>query len=243
MNQLRKSDQSNQNSGAPQKHLINKYLRGISILLEDREIIIIDKPAGLLTMGNDREREQTAYYILTNYVRQGNPKSPNRLFIVHRIDRDTSGVLLFAKSEKSKRFLQDNWQQFTKKYYAVVSGKMTEREGVIESYLAENNVYRVYSVKKPELGKYSKTGFRVIKENRYFSLVEIELFTGTKHQIRVQFAERGNPVAGDRIYGHESKKMKRMTLHAASLSFVHPVSGELISVNTQIPSYFNEMVR
>jgi len=215
----------------------------LTILHEDRDIIVIDKPAGLLTMATEREREKTAYFMLTDYVRKGNPKSPNRIFIVHRLDRETSGIVIFAKTEPAKRFLQDNWHDFSKKYVAVVRGSLKEKEGIIESYLAENKAFRVYSVSNPAKGKNSKTGFRVLRENGKFSLVEIDLFTGTKNQIRVHFSEKGHPVAGDQTYGTAEKGFKRMALHSTQISFVHPFSKAEILIKTEIPSWFLELTR
>jgi tRNA pseudouridine32 synthase/23S rRNA pseudouridine746 synthase/23S rRNA pseudouridine1911/1915/1917 synthase len=230
----------NQQHGKPStKH----QPKGLTILYEDQDIIAVNKINGLLTMGTEREKEQTAYFLLTNYVRKGNPKSPNRIFIVHRLDRDTSGVLVFAKTEPAKRFLQDNWHDFTKTYFAVVHGSLPEKEGIIESYLAENSINRMFSVKKPELGKYSKTGYKVVKENSRFSLVEIHLFTGTKNQIRVHFSEKGYPLAGDKMYGIPDKGVKRLALHSKSLSIIHPYKKTPLSFETDVPTYFYELVK
>jgi tRNA pseudouridine32 synthase/23S rRNA pseudouridine746 synthase/23S rRNA pseudouridine1911/1915/1917 synthase len=217
--------------------------RELEILHEDRDIIVINKPAGLLTMATERERENTAYFLLTDYVRKGNPKSNNRIFIVHRLDRETSGILIFAKTEQAKHFLQENWQNFSKKYAAVVHGRLNEKEGIIESYLTENQNYRVYSVNNATKGKYSKTGYRVLKENEKFSLLEIDLFTGTKNQIRVHFSENGHPVAGDKTYGTAEKGIKRLALHSMFISFIHPYSKKEMTFKTGIPHYFHELVR
>jgi tRNA pseudouridine32 synthase/23S rRNA pseudouridine746 synthase/23S rRNA pseudouridine1911/1915/1917 synthase len=217
--------------------------KGLTILHEDQDIIVVNKINGLLTMGTEREKENTAYYHLTDYVRKGNPRSRNRVFIVHRLDRDTSGVLVFAKSEPVKRFLQDNWKEFTKVYVAVVHGQLTEKEGVITSYLVENSINRMYSVNNPEKGKFSKTGYKVLKENARFSLLEINLFTGTKNQIRVHFSEKGHSVAGDKIYGEFEKGIKRLALHSKSLSIIHPFTKKPLTFETEIPAYFFELVK
>lgn len=217
--------------------------KGLTILHEDQDIIVVDKINGLLTMGTEREKEKTAYFLLTDYVRKGNPRSRDRVFIVHRLDRDTSGVLVFAKSEQAKRFLQDNWKDFTKKYYAVVHGQLKEKEGIITSYLVENSVFRMYSVKNPEKGKYSKTGYKVLQENANFSLLEIDLFTGTKNQIRVHFSENGNPVAGDKIYGTHEKGIKRLALHSASLTLIHPYTNKNMTFQTSVPPYFYQLIK
>ena len=217
--------------------------KGLTILYEDPDIIVVDKINGLLTMGTEREKENTAYYHLTNYVRKGNPRSRNRIFIVHRLDRDTSGVLVFAKSEPVKRFLQDNWKDFSKKYAAVLHGQMLEKEGIITSYLVENSANRMYSVNNPEKGKFSKTGYKVVKENAKFSLLEIHLFTGTKNQIRVHFSEKGHPVAGDKIYGVTEKGIKRLALHSVSLTLIHPFSKKTMIFESVVPPYFYELVK
>ena len=154
--------------------------RGLSILYEDRDILVVNKVSGLLTVSTAKVKENTAYYLLNNYVRKGNQKSRNRIFIVHRLDRDTSGVLVFAKSEKAKRYLQDEWHEFRKTYYAVVKGTLREKEGVIASYIAENSVHKMYSVSDPNKGKYARTGYKVLKESKQYSLLEIDLITGKK---------------------------------------------------------------
>lgn len=216
--------------------------KGLTILYEDRDIIVIDKEPGLLTISTANEKEKTAYFLLNEYVRKGNYKSKNRVFIVHRLDRDTSGVLVFAKNEEVKRFLQDNWKEFSKNYYAVINGHLPQAEGLITSYLAENKVNRMYSVRDPEMGKLSETGFKVIDESRYFSLLEIYLYTGTKNQIRVQFSELGNPVVGDKAYGKDNKGIKRLALHSASLTISHPFTKKLMTFEANMPSYFNYLL-
>jgi tRNA pseudouridine32 synthase/23S rRNA pseudouridine746 synthase/23S rRNA pseudouridine1911/1915/1917 synthase len=224
-------------------HLVKHQPKGLTILYEDIDIIVVNKINGLLTMGTEREKENTAYFLLTDYIRKGNPRSRNRIFIVHRLDRDTSGVLVFAKSEPVKRFLQDNWKEFSKKYVAVVHGQLSEKEGIITSYLVENSINRMYSVSNPEKGKFSKTGFKVLKENSNFSLLEIDLFTGTKNQIRVHFSEKGHPVAGDKIYGIPEKGIKRLALHSASLTLIHPYTKKILTFETDVPTYFYELVK
>jgi tRNA pseudouridine32 synthase/23S rRNA pseudouridine746 synthase/23S rRNA pseudouridine1911/1915/1917 synthase len=151
--------------------------------------------------------------------------------------------LVFAKSEPVKRFLQDNWKDFSKKYAAVLHGQMLEKEGIITSYLVENSANRMYSVNNPEKGKFSKTGYKVVKENAKFSLLEIHLFTGTKNQIRVHFSEKGHPVAGDKIYGVTEKGIKRLALHSVSLTLIHPFSKKTMIFESVVPPYFYELVK
>ncbi|MCK5197392.1 MAG: RluA family pseudouridine synthase [Spirochaetales bacterium] len=217
--------------------------KGLSVLYEDYDILVVDKRSGLLTMSTDRVKENTAYFLLTDYVRKGNSKSKNRIFIVHRLDRETSGVLVFAKTESAKRYLQDGWSKFSKKYYAVVHGHLPEKEGLITSYLTENSIHRMYSVSDPKDGKLSKTQYKVIKESKYYSLLEIELLTGRKNQIRVHLAEKGCPVAGDKIYGEKGRGIKRLTLHAASVTITHPHTKEKMTFKTEVPVYFESLVK
>jgi len=217
--------------------------KGLSILYEDRDIIVVDKISGLLTMGTEREKENTAYFLLNEYVKKGNERSKNRVFIVHRLDRDASGILVFAKNEYSKRFLQDNWQDFQKKYVTVVQGIMQVKEGEFFSYLYENKIYRVCSVSDPAKGKYSVTGYHVMKESDQYSLLEINLLTGRKHQIRVHLAEMGHPIVGDKLYGKAEKGIKRLALHSYSLTIIHPETNKEMCFKTDIPLYFKTLLR
>lgn len=215
--------------------------RGLSILYEDRDILVVDKTNGLLTVSNDKVREHTAYYLLNTYVRKGNSKSRSRVFIVHRLDRDTSGVIVFAKNEQAKRYLQAEWHGFKKVYYAVVHGSLPEKEGIMMSYLAENRAHKMYSVRDPKKGKLARTGYRVVRESKNYSLLEIDLLTGRKNQIRVHLAERGFPVAGDRKYGRLEKGAKRLALHAASLTIRHPHTKEGMVFSARIPAYIESL--
>ena len=194
-------------------------------------------------MGTDRTKEQTAYYLLTTYVRKGNPKSRHRIFIVHRLDKETSGVIVFAKTLDAKRFLQAEWQGFRKTYIAVVHGRLPEREGVLASYLAESSARRVYSVRDPAKGKLARTGYRVLRTSRRYSLLEIDLLTGRKNQIRVQLADQGCPVVGDKKYGEKTKGSRRLALHAAGITLLHPHSRDELTFKTPPPAYFGALLR
>ena len=184
----------------------------------------------------------TAYYKLTDYVRKGNSKSRNRIFIVHRLDQSTSGVLVFAKNEEAKFRLQSQWKDTEKKYVAVVYGQLAKKEDVISSYLAENKAYVVYSTKDTAKGKLAHTAYKVLKESRQFSLLEINLLTGRKNQIRVHLADKGHPVVGDGKYGKSKDGFRRLALHAKSISFNHPVNGRRMTFDARVPNYFNELV-
>ncbi len=216
--------------------------RGLTVLYEDHDILVVDKMPGLLTVSSEKVKENTAYYLLNEYVRKGNQKSKNRVFIVHRLDRDTSGVIIFAKNETAKHYLQKEWHQFQKKYYAVVHGTLTEKESIITSYLAENSAHKMYSEADPTKGKLSRTGYKVLAESKEYSLLEIDLLTGRKNQIRVHLSEKGCPVAGDKKYGQKQKRVKRLSLHAASVAITHPHSKKKMIFETALPPYFESLM-
>ena len=217
--------------------------KGLSILYEDRDILVVDKISGLLTIGTDRIKDKTAHFLLNNYVRKGVDKSKNRVYIVHRLDRDTSGILVFAKSETAKSFLQSEWQKFSKKYYAVILGNLEEKEGIISSYLVENKMHKMYSTKDTKKGKLAKTGYKVLKESLKYSFLEIDLLTGRRNQIRVHFADKGCPVAGDSMYGIKERHIKRLTLHAASITILHPHTKEKMTFEAKVPVYFKSLIK
>lgn len=215
--------------------------KGVTLLYEDADIIVVDKPDGLLTMGTERDKSRTVHSILNDYVRKGNPKSRNRVYIVHRLDRDTSGILLFAKNERAKQFLQADWDNTTKTYLTIVSGSISPPQGIISSYLAENAAFTVYSTPDPTRGKLSRTAYTLLKELKGLSLLRIDLLTGRKHQIRVHLAEKGHPVLGDRRYGRGQAASARLALHACSIAFTHPASGARLSFETRIPPLFTSL--
>jgi tRNA pseudouridine32 synthase/23S rRNA pseudouridine746 synthase/23S rRNA pseudouridine1911/1915/1917 synthase len=216
--------------------------RGLTILYEDRDLLVVDKPSGLLTIGTEREKERTAYFALTEYVRKGAARSRNRIFIVHRLDRETSGVLVFAKTVEAKVSLQSRWDETKKRYLAVVHGKCEKRSETITTYLAENSAHGVYSTADPRKGKLAHTAYTVLKETKDFTLLDVELLTGRKHQIRVHLADRGHPVVGDKRYGRADRAHGRLALHARSLAFRHPVSGKELTFGAKAPAYFRELV-
>jgi tRNA pseudouridine32 synthase/23S rRNA pseudouridine746 synthase/23S rRNA pseudouridine1911/1915/1917 synthase len=215
---------------------------GLVILYEDRDILVVDKPAGLLTMGTDAEKTRTAYFFLTDYVRKGYSKSRERIFIVHRLDRETSGIVIFAKNIESKVQLQDHWKDTEKKYLAVVHGQCAKTSGTITTYLAENRAHIVYSTSDRTQGKLSTTGYRVRRQTKDFALLELDLVTGRKHQIRVHLAGIGHAVVGDQKYGKRDRGHTRLALHASSISFKHPFLGQQLTFESPVPAYFNQLV-
>ena len=216
--------------------------RGLEILYEDKDILVVDKPAGLLTVRTETDKIRTAHHILTDYTRKGCTKSRNRIFTVHRLDQWTSGVLVFAKSEQVKLLLQAQWKGTEKKYIAVVHGQLAQKEGIISSYLAENKAFVVYSTIDTTKGKLAQTAYKVLKETRQFSLLEIILLTGRKNQIRVHLADKGHPIVSDRKYGKTEDGYKRLALHAKSISFKHPSTGQQMTFESRLPGYFNRVM-
>jgi len=228
--------------GRPSRPSTKPLPKGLVIIHEDSDILVVDKPPGLLTMGTETEKSRTAYFILTDYVRKGCAKSKKRIFIVHRLDRDTSGILVFAKSEEAKLRLQSQWEETKKKYLAVVHGKCEKSSETITTHLVENKAHRVYSTTDPTKGKLAHTAYKVLKETKDFALLEVDLLTGRKHQIRVHLADIGHPVVGDQKYGKENEAHRRLALHARSISFQHPFSGKWVFFETRVPGYFNKLV-
>ncbi|MCI0522026.1 MAG: RluA family pseudouridine synthase [Bacteroidales bacterium] len=215
--------------------------RNMSILYEDDHLIVIDKHAGLLTIATDKEKDRTAYTMLSSHVKLQNPA--NRIFIVHRLDRDTSGVMMFAKSEKVQSLMQSEWKDRVKErtYIAVVEGKVEEPEGRISSYIYESKSLVMHSVQNPEKGDLAVTRFRTIKSNKDYSLLEVTLETGKKNQIRIHMQEIGHPVAGDRKYGASGNPIGRLGLHASVLAFVHPVTGKDMHFELKAPAKFRRL--
>ncbi|MDB4500747.1 RluA family pseudouridine synthase [Akkermansiaceae bacterium] len=214
---------------------------GLEIIHEDRDIIIVNKAAGLLTMGTGRDGGRTAHAALDDYVKKGNYKSRERIYIVHRLDRDTSGLLVFARSEDAKYALQDNWQEAKKTYLAFVEGHPEPAEGTIETYLVENDARRVYSTKDQKEGRLSTTKYKVVKKVGKRALLEITLLTGRKNQIRVHLADKGWPIVGDSKYGLKIRDNKRLALHSHKLSFNHPYSGKPVTFTSPPPPTFHKM--
>jgi RluA family pseudouridine synthase len=215
---------------------------GLMILYEDRDILVVDKPAGLLTIGTENDKSHTAYFILTDYVRKGCERSKNRVFIVHRLDRETSGVLVFAKSEVAKLRLQGEWAETEKRYLAVVHGRCQKSAETISTYLAENKAHVMYSTSDPAKGKLSHTAYRVLKQSKDFALLEVNLLTGRKNQIRVHLAGVGHPIVGDRKYGGAAQPHADLALHARSISFKHPSHGQRLVFTAKVPAYFFKLV-
>ena len=219
------------------------YHRRLKLVYEDDDIIVVNKGYGLLSMGTDKIKEGTAYSILREYVKWSDPR--NKLFIVHRLDRDTSGLMMFAKNEEAKNTMQHNWNNMVlnRKYLAVVEGTPDQTEGVIKSYLAENAEHEVYSTPDPKLGQLAVTRYKTLASKNGYTMLEVELDTGRKNQIRVHMKEMGHPITGDRRYGAKSSPIHRLALHAQTLRFAHPVTRKEMNFETPVPAGFTKMVK
>jgi 23S rRNA pseudouridine1911/1915/1917 synthase len=220
-----------------------KLAGGIRIRHEDADIIVIDKPAGLLSIASPSEEEKTAYAFLTNHVRQGNPRGRERVWVVHRLDRETSGVMVFAKNETAKIALQEGWDTVEKKYLAAVEGAPSIDAGTFDSHLDESNPLKVYVAngEGPET-RHAITHYRVTKKGKTTTLVELTLETGRRHQIRVQLAAAGCPIVGDKKYGAQTNPIKRIALHATSLRFLHPVTRQEMRFDSPLPGDLGTLV-
>ena len=213
-----------------------KHDKQLDIVFEDKNIIVLNKPAGLLTISSPKEKEKTLYHMVLEYVKQGN--KTNKIFVIHRLDRDTSGIVMFAKNEKVKTSYQTNWNEIvkTRKYAAIVEGILEKKEATLKSYLEENEEGYVYPSKN---GKLAITHYQVKKEKKNYSLLDIDIKTGRKNQIRVQWKEIGHPIVGDKKYG---KKADRMYLAAYELSLINPVTHKLDMYKVNIPRKFDKFL-
>ncbi len=209
----------------------------LNILYEDKYIIVVDKPNNLLTISDGSEKNNL-YKEVSVYVKKQHKS--NKVFIVHRLDKDTSGIVIFAKNYEVKEKLQANWNETVRKYYALVYGKVN-KNGMVKSWLKETKTLYTYSSFKKNDGKFASTEYKVIKTNNKYSLLEINLKTGRKNQIRVHMALIKHPIVGDKKYGINSNPFNRMCLHAFYIKFRHPITKEIIELITPTPSFVETM--
>ncbi len=226
------------------KQRVDNNVNGFEILFEDEDIIVITKPVGLLSIATDKEKERTAYNILKDHVKGQDEK--NKIFIVHRLDKGTSGVMVFAKNPKAQHVLQTEWKKRVQErtYVAVVEGRVKDDSDTIVSYLKENKAYVTYSVSENDKeGKKAVTHYKVLKRNKKYSLVELKLGTGRKNQIRCHMKELGYSIVGDKKYGAQTNPINRLGLHALSLIFKHPITDKIMRFDTRIPNKFTTLVK
>ncbi|GHU62179.1 hypothetical protein FACS189445_4940 [Spirochaetia bacterium] len=212
--------------------------QGLLLLSEDRDILVVDKPAGLLSIAAGSKGEKTAYWILAEYLRKKGEK--RRPAVVHRLDRETSGVMLFAKSDAVKRKLMEHWDEtvLERRYLALAEGEFTETGGVIDAPLGEDHRGRVVVVSAsglPAAGQRAVTHWKLLQSNRHLSLLSLELETGRRNQIRAHLAHLGHPVAGDKKYGAKTDPLHRLCLHAERILFRHPHDGRVLEFEVKAP--------
>ena len=215
----------------------------IEVIYEDKDIIVVDKPSGILTISTEKEKNLTIYHLVMNYLKSKNKN--NKVFIIHRLDKDTSGILIFAKSEKIKNLFQNKWNDIIKerRYYAIVLNKLKDKQGVIKSYLKENKNHIVYSTNDKVNGKLAITEYKVIKEIEKYALLDINIKTGRKNQIRVHLSDLSSPIIGDKKYGCENKLIKRLALHAYKLKLIDPRNGKIIQFTSDLPLEMKKIVK
>ena len=212
----------------------------LGVVYEDPYLLVIDKRAGLLSMSNNT-RQQTAQIVLNRYLEKGGSRCTSHL--VHRLDRDTSGLMIYAKDTLTQRRLIEEWQQLVtdRRYVALVSGEMQQEKGIIRSWLTEDKRFITHSSPVDNGGKYAVTHYRVLRKQNGYSLVELELETGRKNQIRVHLSDMGHPIVGDIKYGSNDESLRRLGLHAYILAFRHPVNGKYLRFETPIPDSFEKV--
>jgi len=209
----------------------------LNIIYEDKDIIVIDKKPHLLTISTDNEKEKTLFHQVMLYLKKKNKN--NKVFIVHRLDKDTSGLIVFAKSENVKRKLQNNWEDSKRGYVAVVNGNVSKAKGTIKSYLMETKTLLVYSTNDSKNGKLAITNYEKIMANKLYTMLKIDIKTGRKNQIRVHLNDIGYQIVGDKKYGDIKRDpLRRLCLHANYLEFMHPVTGKRVRFETKIPNEF-----
>lgn len=216
---------------------------GVKIIFEDDDIIVINKRSGLLSIGSEKEKRQTAYRIITHHIQQENPVA--RLFVIHRLDREASGLMVFAKNKQAQVDLKDSWQEtFSKNLYlAVAEGTIEEDEATITSFLNESKALIVYSGNNPKLGKKATTNYSVVKKNEFFTLLEATLETERKNQLRVHLKSIGHPIIGDKKYDAKKNPLNRTAVHLRKINFIHPASNKKMEFETKVPEDFLMLFR
>jgi 23S rRNA pseudouridine1911/1915/1917 synthase len=213
------------------------------LLYEDEHIIVVNKPAKLLSVANEKEKNRTAYHMVTDYVK--NQHIDNRIFVIHRLDRDTSGVLMFAKDVQTKELFQSRWNQIVTRrgYQAVVEGVPRRANDTIKTHLVETKTHMIFSGEPGRNAQEAITNYKMVKAGNGYALLDISIDTGRKNQIRVHMSEMGNPIAGDKQYGAGTNPIGRLCLHANELSFIHPITGKPTTFIAKMPRDFNRVFR
>ena len=218
-----------------------KSKKKLDIIYEDKELIVVNKETKKLCVSTDKIKTNTLYSEVSSYVKKQNPK--NKIFIVHRLDRDTSGLVIFAKNEILKKKLQDNWDKLakTREYIAIVDKIPKKKKDTLKDYLKESKTLQVYVTDDKKDGKLAITDYEVIKTNKVYSMLKINIHTGRKNQIRVQLSNIGNPVVGDKKYKSRNNPLGRLALHATKLEIIHPVTKKVMLFECKVPKNFDKM--
>lgn len=222
--------------------IAKKERKNLPIIFENEDLIVIDKPTKLLSVASDKEKGLTAFRLVNDYVQQKDKH--NRVFVVHRLDEDTSGVLLFAKSSLLQKAFQDNWNNLVKKrgYYAIIEGTLKEKEATLKNHLKMNNLNLMYVTHEDKNSQLAITHYKVIKESDKYSLLDVHIETGRKNQIRVQLGQKGHYVIGDDKYGHPKNPINRLGLHAYELEIIHPFSEQVLKFKAPMPKEFKSLM-
>jgi 23S rRNA pseudouridine1911/1915/1917 synthase len=213
--------------------------QGLKIIHLDDAVVVVDKPTGLLSMGSEREKERTAHRLLNEHLKALRRSWLQQAFIVHRLDRETSGLMVFARNQSTQAILQQNWKKVAKRYLAVVEGVPANGQGTLKAHLVEKHSFMVHRVDKG--GQLAITHYRVLRRHGDKSLLELTLETGRKNQVRVQLAALGHPIIGDRKYGASTDPARRLALHSCELKFRHPVSGALMEFHSELPAQLEHL--
>ncbi len=218
-------------------------LTGVSIVFEDDDVIVVNKRSGFLSIGSKKERKQTVYQVLTKHIQEENPTA--RLFVIHRLDRDASGLMVFAKNKKSQLKLQETWVETLqkRKYLVIAEGTIEKDEHTISSYLRESKALIMYSSNNPKEGKKAVTHYAVFKKNEFFTLLSAWQETARKNQVRVHLKSIGHPIIGDKKYDAKTNPLGRMGLHAKVLTFIHPTTAKEVTFETKVPEDFLKLFR
>lgn len=212
----------------------------MDIIYEDKEFLVVNKPSGLLTISTEKEKINTLYHKAREYVKKQNPK--NKIFIVHRLDKDTSGIVVFVKNERLKQLLQKDWNNLAvvREYHALLCGCPNIKKGQIKNYLKESKTLQVYSTNDKK-GKLAITNYEIIKDNKEFSLAKINILTGRKNQIRVHMSDIGCPIVGDKKYKTTKNPYRRLCLHASKLEILNPINNKKYIFESNYPKIFDKL--
>lgn len=223
------------NSLKKEKMNLKMKTKKLTIAFEDKNLLIVDKPAKLLTIGTTKEKDHTLYHEVLTYLHKKNQKA----FIVNRIDKDTSGLVVFAKNEETKNKMQNNWSKVIRKYYAVCEGKI-KNKGIIEEYLTEDKNLNVYATTKDK-GKLAITKYNPLKFTSTYTLLDVEILTGRKNQIRVGLSNLKHPIIGDKKYNSKRNPISRLGLQAYYLEFIHPKTNQKVIISMPLNASFSKI--